>query len=895
MGGQVKDAKTFSDKYNSQYQPSIDLKIPSLIDNDNKKFTYSGTDVDTSGSLYKSLDADYNGKSFSAYAGNSFPNRTVNDKSLFYPYAGISKSIGNFDLSTEYYPVEQGGNKYEASVDYNFNKGGKIKYKLKKEEIGAIENEQTQHRAGGGIIEGKPGIDTNHASLRPGSFVIPKKKVPHAIKDGILRPNQATKFQDGGVPVKLTAGEGLLSPEKAARLHAQGVDLNEYAPDTDFPYSPENSNSLMEMAAYQYGGGIYGPGERNATSNDKTVDSGKKGKLFLPQDTLFKMGARTGTGIDIHGRDTTMTFNPHSKDSMTWRIKNKTAVYDPHASLALNEGGKTGLNKGGIHIKKANRGKFTAYKKRTGKTTEEALHSSDPHVRKMANFAKNAKHWKHDDGGEIKGMQDGGQHYAPSTNEPVTSYSPVEYTGLQGRGFAAPENKKEQPVVNTPEKTTTPVAKTEVKKIQYKTKTKATVSKQESTKNKVDTNKESLFNYDWNNMHPEQQLSFINHFPSKDTVEAPIVNVRESDKVMDLLQKNLGRNKGGKIKMQAGGGVPLIDPSYGDYMSSPSLARSKSGEDNRNTDTTFGLNNKNTNPIGLPDYFFLPQKTSLQPVNLLTDTKPLTAKDNTARLSNSILGDQPLYKQTSPDNVAANTNTAKPPISLYDQAIADEKKYRNVTSATDLALLAGNLSSSYVPTSRPRAYTPDVYERNVNAEATQANKELDKEAATARYNARNSGMAYRPDIDANLMDKRLELGARTDEARENERKSVYEQRNQASLLNLNANNTYNTMEANRLADFRREKGQASSQVLGKLQDSYKSSIEDKYALLGSQNQAKIAQENAKNQFYNSFGIQPPSKWDTDYTTWKTGLGHNPSDAEVKEFNDKWKKENPNAS
>lgn len=49
--------------------------------------------------------------------------------------------------------------------------------------------------------------------------------------------------------------------------------------------------------------------------------------------------------------------------------------------------------KSGIHIKPENRGKFTAYKKRTGKTTEEALHSKDPHVRKMANFARNAAKW----------------------------------------------------------------------------------------------------------------------------------------------------------------------------------------------------------------------------------------------------------------------------------------------------------------------------------------------------------------------------------------------------------------------------------------------------------------------------------------------------------------------
>jgi hypothetical protein len=56
---------------------------------------------------------------------------------------------------------------------------------------------------------------------------------------------------------------------------------------------------------------------------------------------------------------------------------------------------------GGIYIKPENRGKFTAYKERTGKTTEEALHSPDPHVRQMANFAKNAAGWKHAEGGYV--------------------------------------------------------------------------------------------------------------------------------------------------------------------------------------------------------------------------------------------------------------------------------------------------------------------------------------------------------------------------------------------------------------------------------------------------------------------------------------------------------------
>ena len=48
-----------------------------------------------------------------------------------------------------------------------------------------------------------------------------------------------------------------------------------------------------------------------------------------------------------------------------------------------------------IHIKKANRGKFNALKKRTGKTTEELTHSKNPLTRKRPIFAQNAAHFNH--------------------------------------------------------------------------------------------------------------------------------------------------------------------------------------------------------------------------------------------------------------------------------------------------------------------------------------------------------------------------------------------------------------------------------------------------------------------------------------------------------------------
>ena len=68
---------------------------------------------------------------------------------------------------------------------------------------------------------------------------------------------------------------------------------------------------------------------------------------------------------------------------------------------------ETFKNGSGIHIKKKNRGKFTDYC--GGKVTEECIqrgkHSSNPTTRKRATFAANARKWKHEEGGIIKGKE----------------------------------------------------------------------------------------------------------------------------------------------------------------------------------------------------------------------------------------------------------------------------------------------------------------------------------------------------------------------------------------------------------------------------------------------------------------------------------------------------------
>ena len=50
-------------------------------------------------------------------------------------------------------------------------------------------------------------------------------------------------------------------------------------------------------------------------------------------------------------------------------------------------------SKSGIEINPENKGKFTATKKRTGKSTEELTHSKNPLTRKRAIFAQNVKKW----------------------------------------------------------------------------------------------------------------------------------------------------------------------------------------------------------------------------------------------------------------------------------------------------------------------------------------------------------------------------------------------------------------------------------------------------------------------------------------------------------------------
>lgn len=122
---------------------------------------------------------------------------------------------------------------------------------------------------------------------------------------------------------------------------------------------------------------------------------------YIGKDGLFSnKAAKKARKLRAEMRDA----NDYAIDTLELNADNiSTGILDSLESNYAALGGF--INKysdgGSIHINPANRGKFNATKKRTGKTTEELTHSKNPLTRKRAIFSQNASHWKHAFGGHL--------------------------------------------------------------------------------------------------------------------------------------------------------------------------------------------------------------------------------------------------------------------------------------------------------------------------------------------------------------------------------------------------------------------------------------------------------------------------------------------------------------
>ena len=73
-------------------------------------------------------------------------------------------------------------------------------------------------------------------------------------------------------------------------------------------------------------------------------------------------------------------------------------VYDLNA---IRNGYNEYAKGGKIYIKPSHRGRLTELKKRTGKSEAELYRTGSAATRKMITFARNARKWKHGEGGPL--------------------------------------------------------------------------------------------------------------------------------------------------------------------------------------------------------------------------------------------------------------------------------------------------------------------------------------------------------------------------------------------------------------------------------------------------------------------------------------------------------------
>lgn len=147
----------------------------------------------------------------------------------------------------------------------------------------------------------------------------------------------------------------------------------------------------------------------NVGMNNKKLSGLHKRRLY--EQDLFMKGLQP-TGIvngnivqQVPSNNIQIPMNPDYNISTvhTPISQNIRTVLNPYINIPLKPmlypdqkpDGSFDHGKSGIHINPANRGKFNATKKRTGKTTEELSHSKNPLTRKRAQFALNARKWKH--------------------------------------------------------------------------------------------------------------------------------------------------------------------------------------------------------------------------------------------------------------------------------------------------------------------------------------------------------------------------------------------------------------------------------------------------------------------------------------------------------------------
>jgi hypothetical protein len=263
----------------------------------------------------------------------------------------------------------------------------------------------------------KSGYDENGRPMKDEFQVIyrvPKKDMANGIKgiDEKLR-NLYIKLFENHI-VKGT----VLNEEDGGDGGAFG-DMGGNGGSSSFSLGADGSYPYFDTPAFKKKNGSTDVVRRSiSTYSPKTTNESKKkmkrpiGRLtmFITEEQMeqlaqlikedeFGGGALTTQNIGVDGSPNNWTydvpFGAKSKNDPAMDHKNILSRKSKANQPTGHDGRSVKESKSGIHIDPENKGKFTATKKRTGKSTEELTHSKNPLTRKRANFARMAKRgWK---------------------------------------------------------------------------------------------------------------------------------------------------------------------------------------------------------------------------------------------------------------------------------------------------------------------------------------------------------------------------------------------------------------------------------------------------------------------------------------------------------------------
>ena len=212
------------------------------------------------------------------------------------------------------------------------------------------------------------------------------------------------RYQTGNTPITTTGGAPVVVPVTTVPDDTEANDVKEtlervagFLPYVgtiqDWQAVVEGNYNKIPSAIIGTVADAFLPGLKSAYKAYKSYNIlSKTAPKIVDKIVYGKKAAKAGQKLSTNGAYQAVGTYQDVLDDQGYMSKHNNGKLPQFEDGELPEY-KNG--KSSIHINPANRGKFNATKKRTGKTTEELAHSKNPLTRKRAIFALNARKWKH--------------------------------------------------------------------------------------------------------------------------------------------------------------------------------------------------------------------------------------------------------------------------------------------------------------------------------------------------------------------------------------------------------------------------------------------------------------------------------------------------------------------